>query len=152
MSIRKVALGAFKAPFTYIRGYIWDAADQMVADNHVERDHTPALRVRGWGYLQKLPNGAEVQDEVGRQLAEALTVHWEIFNFLEAVTAGEVSFRKNSEGELMVRASAKISGVNTAYAVVISQKALASAQGSVVGLALMEVLKPLKEELDASKS
>ena len=58
-----------KPPFTYLAGYIWDAEGEMVAD---ESGH----RIRGWGRLGYLENGAEVQDAIGERIAGILTEHW----------------------------------------------------------------------------
>jgi len=47
----------------------------MVADDGGSQDSLS--RVRGWGKLGKLPNGAEVQDAIGEIIAEALNQYFE---------------------------------------------------------------------------
>lgn len=61
---------ALKPPFTHERGYIYDANGDMVADNG-------GLRVRGWGRLGELEDGAEIQDAIGDRIAEILTQNWD---------------------------------------------------------------------------
>lgn len=83
--MRAKALALYKPPFRYEHGYIWDANDEMVADR-VRVPEEPdgsavgnclgVLRIRGWGRLQYLENGGELQDEVGKLVAEALTKFW----------------------------------------------------------------------------
>ena len=60
---------ALKPPFTYHAGYIHDADGHMVAD---ESGH----RIRGWGRLGAMEDGAEVQDAIGQRIAEILTKYW----------------------------------------------------------------------------
>lgn len=64
------AMRQLKPPFTYERGYIWDSEANMVADSQ------HSLRIRGWGKLGKLENGAEIQDAIGERIARILTEHW----------------------------------------------------------------------------
>ncbi|HCJ29158.1 MAG TPA: hypothetical protein DHV63_07680 [Pseudomonas sp.] len=73
------ALALYKPPFRFDRyGYIWDAEDNMVADNHIEAEADgAALRVRGWGRISYLKNPEQLQDEIGRIMAQALTEYWE---------------------------------------------------------------------------
>jgi hypothetical protein len=75
------ALALYAPPFRYEMGYIHDSKHKMVADDALpEPEHLEpgmALRVRGWGHIQKHEDPAELQDEVGRQIAQALTKHWE---------------------------------------------------------------------------
>lgn len=40
--------------------YIWDANDKMIAD------------VRGWGWMQKLKNPEQIQDDIGEFIAQAV--------------------------------------------------------------------------------
>lgn len=80
-SITKRAFKLYKAPFRFLGGYIWDDDGEMVADNRADPDtkvvgNDPALRVRGWGRMSYLPNPEELQNEVGRLMAEALTDYW----------------------------------------------------------------------------
>src|SRR3546814_4139035 len=74
------ALALYEPPFTFDHGYIYDAKDRMVMDAHRrtnEAGHTSIeMRVRGWGRIGYMPNGAALQDAVGVQMAEALTSHW----------------------------------------------------------------------------
>ena len=87
MNITDQALSLYTPPFKYIHGYIYDSADQMVADysggsdEEVEADESGnlALRVRGWGrinYLKTEHDNGDIQDEVGNILAKALTEYW----------------------------------------------------------------------------
>lgn len=77
-SIRKAAMAVYKPPFIYQYGYIYDSQNLMVADNGGLGKEDPgvkgavAARVRGWGRLGYLPNGAELQDEIGQMMADAL--------------------------------------------------------------------------------
>src|SRR3546814_6197318 len=74
------ALALYEPPFTFDHGYIYDAKARMVMDAHRrtnEAGHTSIeMRVRGWGRIGYMPNGAALQDAVGVQIAEALTSHW----------------------------------------------------------------------------
>ncbi|HMW48798.1 MAG TPA: hypothetical protein PK011_02690 [Marinagarivorans sp.] len=74
---KKQALEILKPPFKFCCGYIFDSAEQtnMVADDGGSPDSLS--RVRGWGRLGKLPNGAEVQDAIGEIIAEALNQYFE---------------------------------------------------------------------------
>jgi len=45
----------------------------LVADDCAENATT---RIRGWGRIQYLPNAEELQDDVGKLIAELLTEHW----------------------------------------------------------------------------
>lgn len=69
-------LELYQAPFRFDErgGYICDAQNNMVADNHVEGDQ--AMRVRGWGRLSYRQDGEEVQDLMGQAMADALTARW----------------------------------------------------------------------------
>lgn len=85
-TITEVAKGLYRPPFTFQHGYIFDAGGKMVADNgHMgagnEEIHTEngIVRVRGWGHIQKLKtdyDNGDIQDEVGRLIADALTKYW----------------------------------------------------------------------------
>lgn len=72
-SLRARAIALYKAPFKFSMGYIWDATDKMVAD---EIKDGVILRIRGWGRIQDMPDAANLQDEVGKLIAELLTEHW----------------------------------------------------------------------------
>lgn len=72
-TIAQAALALYEAPFRYERGYIWDAKSNMVADN---QGQDVAMRVRGWGRIQYLPDASTLQDAVGALLAQAMTEYW----------------------------------------------------------------------------
>lgn len=74
-SKRKAAMAVYTPPFKYVRGYIYDSQNLMVADDDKVEDAV-ASRVRGWGRLSYLPNGAELQDEIGQMIADALTAYY----------------------------------------------------------------------------
>jgi hypothetical protein len=76
-SKREAAKAVYTPPFKYEHGYIFDSQHLMVADNGPICDGPSvegavASRVRGWGRLGYLPNGAELQDEIGQMMADAL--------------------------------------------------------------------------------
>lgn len=76
-SKRKAAMAVYVPPFRFEHGYIFDSRNHMVADNGPICDGPSvegavAARVRGWGKLGYLPNGAELQDEIGQMMADAL--------------------------------------------------------------------------------
>lgn len=58
-------------PFKVVEGAIFDSAGHKVAD-----DREGVMRVRGWGRIAYMKDGAELQDAVGRELADALNGHW----------------------------------------------------------------------------
>jgi hypothetical protein len=70
-SKRKAAMAVYTPPFKYLHGYIYDSQNNMVADADGV-DGAVAARVRGWGRLGYMPNGAELQDEIGQMMADAL--------------------------------------------------------------------------------
>ena len=70
-SKREAAKAVYTPPFKYMRGYIFDSQSLMVADDD-QVEGAVASRVRGWGRLGYLPNGAELQDEIGQMMADAL--------------------------------------------------------------------------------
>jgi len=79
--LRDAALALYKPPFKFQRGYVFDAASQMVADQDGWGEgskvyETVAARVRGWGRIVREPDAAALQDEVGTILADALTEFW----------------------------------------------------------------------------
>ena len=81
MNIRDQALSLYKPPFRFHRGYIYDANNAMVADQGGPGEQETvqgavAARVRGWGRLGYMENGAALQDEIGQIVAEALTAFW----------------------------------------------------------------------------
>lgn len=71
---QKSAFALYEAPFKFNRGYIYDAKNQMVAD---DQGQDVALRVRGWGRISYLPEPEKLQDTVGELIAQALTEFWE---------------------------------------------------------------------------
>ena len=74
-SKRKAAMAVYKPPFKYQHGHIYDSRHFMVADNGgVEGgvEGAVASRIRGWGRLGYLPDAEELQDEIGRMMADAL--------------------------------------------------------------------------------
>ena len=96
MSIRQAALEIFTPPFRYENGFIVDSSDNIVA--YSWRDKAARLiasRIRGWGRIQYMDNpewsADEIQDEVGKIVAEALNSFWETgyieFGSIQAVEA-----------------------------------------------------------------
>lgn len=78
--IRKIALELYKPPFRYVRGYIYDSDDLMVADDGDGEASIPAAvisRIRGWGRISYLKDAHQIQDEVGIIVAEALNKYYE---------------------------------------------------------------------------
>lgn len=78
---RAAAMAIYTPPFKYQHGYIFDAQQHMVADNGPICDGPSvegavASRVRGWGRIGYMPNAAELQDEVGQMMADALNAHY----------------------------------------------------------------------------
>lgn len=75
--LRSRALALYTPPFKYEHGYIFDANGEMVADQGGSQPYPNApLRVRGWGRIGYMQDGAQLQDEVGKVLAELLTSNW----------------------------------------------------------------------------
>lgn len=74
-TVHDTALALYKPPFRYLHGYVYDANCKMVADDKTV-DSCVISRIRGWGALSYLPNGAELQDAIGRIVAEALNKYW----------------------------------------------------------------------------
>lgn len=70
-SRRAAAMAVYAPPFEYHKGYIWDSNKRMVADDD-GTEGAVAARIRGWGRLQYMPNAAELQDEIGAMVADAL--------------------------------------------------------------------------------
>ena len=73
ISVDQRALRLYLPPFRYEYGYIWDAANNMVAD---DSGQDIALRVRGWGRISSMETPELLQDTVGKLMAEALTEYW----------------------------------------------------------------------------
>lgn len=82
MTLRQAALDLYKPPFRYEYGYVFDSNNQMVADKGEigELKGLIATRIRGWGRIQYMDNPAgranQLQDEVGKIVAEALNEYW----------------------------------------------------------------------------
>lgn len=86
-ALKKAALDVYKPPFKYEYGYIFDLDNKTVADGNcrnngevTEADGNLLLRVRGWGHIQKITGEhkpEDIQDEIGRLIAEGLTKFWE---------------------------------------------------------------------------
>lgn len=82
-SKRAAAMAIYTPPFKYKHGYIFDAQQHMVADNGPICDGPSvegavASRVRGWGRIGYMPNAAELQDEVGQMMADALNALYQV--------------------------------------------------------------------------
>lgn len=71
--LRAAAISLYTPPFKYTSGYIFDANNEMVADDD---SNAFAMQVRGWGRISYLDDAEKLQDTVGALLAEALTKHW----------------------------------------------------------------------------
>ncbi|WP_313329810.1 hypothetical protein [Comamonas sp.] len=79
--LQKQALAVYLPPFQFSHGYVFDSAGRMVADEGRDNEldqlaSTVGVRIRGWGHLGKLKNGAEVQDTIGELAAAALNAYW----------------------------------------------------------------------------
>jgi hypothetical protein len=76
--LQKQALDMYKPPFQFHHGYIFDSAGHMFADEGRPEEAASliAVRIRGWGRLGKLSNGAEVQDAAGHLVVAALNAFW----------------------------------------------------------------------------
>lgn len=70
----QAALALYTPPFRYYRGYLWDAKNNMVADDDAQ---DVALRVRGWGRISHMEEPEKLQDAVGELMAKALTEYWQ---------------------------------------------------------------------------
>ena len=74
-SKRSAAMEIYTPPFRFHRGYIFDAQNHMVSDDKGVVGAVVA-RVRGWGRIGYRPNGAEIQDEIGQMIADALNAYY----------------------------------------------------------------------------
>lgn len=72
--LTKKALSICKPPFEFKHGYIFDSDGHMVADHPLEEG---ILRIRGWGRIQYMGNPEQLQDEIGKLIAQAMTEFWE---------------------------------------------------------------------------
>ena len=93
--IRARALSLYTPPFRFYRGYIFDSANLMVADQGGPEDSVNmkgiiAARVRGWGRIAYLPTPEQLQDEMGSILAEALTAYLSRPNLTMVLTRKEI--------------------------------------------------------------
>lgn len=73
-------LDLYIPPFRYVGGYIYDS-NNMVANRGTDTAQgTIISRIRGWGRIAYLDNpkgrAEQLQDEVGRIVAEALNMYW----------------------------------------------------------------------------
>lgn len=81
-SKRKAAMAVYTPPFKYVHGFIYDADNHMVADDGCIGSSEPtvekaiAARIRGWGRIGYMPNAAELQDEVGAMVSDALNAYY----------------------------------------------------------------------------
>lgn len=78
-SKRKEAMVVYTPPFKYLHGYIYDSQNLMVADDGDAKfgvEGAVVARVRGWGRFGYMPNGAELQDEIGQMMADALNAFY----------------------------------------------------------------------------
>ena len=82
----KDALRLYKPPFEFSHGYIFDAGGNMVADQGGASgmEGSMVMQIRGWGNLigggglnLDADFAGELQDEIGRLCAVALTEYWE---------------------------------------------------------------------------
>jgi hypothetical protein len=69
--LKQRALALYTPPFRVMEGAIYDANGHMVAD-----DREGVARVRGWGRLGYMQEGAALQDMVGELLVAALNDYW----------------------------------------------------------------------------
>jgi hypothetical protein len=73
--IQQEAMKLCEPPFRFESGYVFDAHHKMVSDDGpvLDADKNGCVqRVRGWGRIGGLPNGAALQDAMGQVLAIAL--------------------------------------------------------------------------------
>lgn len=79
--IKKLVLGLYKPPFEYDGGYIWDSNHEMVSDSGqvLQMQKTLVSRIRSWGRIQYMKDKCkpeDLQDTVGKCVAEALNKYW----------------------------------------------------------------------------
>ena len=73
MSDKEKAFALYRPPFSFRHGYIYDADNNMVSDQH----ESSVCRVRGWGRISYMENPEQLQDAVGEHIAKALTEYWQ---------------------------------------------------------------------------
>ena len=74
-------MAVYTPPFKFQYGYIYDSQNLMVADNgeivgEQSVKGAVAARVRGWGRIGYMPNAAQLQDEIGVMMADALNMFY----------------------------------------------------------------------------
>ncbi len=76
--IHERARKLFRPPFRFEGGYIWDARNEMVADNRPDEpaDALMVLRQRGWGRMSHMEDTEALYQAAGAAVAEALTKGW----------------------------------------------------------------------------
>lgn len=87
-TVEQAALDLCKPPFRFSHGYIFDGGGEMFSDSggldeQEEKKEMMISRVRGWGrlgYLKGKFKPEDVQDEIGKHIAKALTEYWEKYN------------------------------------------------------------------------
>ena len=72
-SVMDEAFKSCKPPFFFRVGYIFDDAGNMIAD---EAGAGAFARMRGWGRLGSMKNAEELQDAIGKHIAQAMTEYW----------------------------------------------------------------------------
>lgn len=83
LCVERSAMALYTAPFRFENGYIWDANNNMMADQDDACSNAVGneiARVRGWGRISYLPKPIELQDAVGELIAKALTEYWTTHN------------------------------------------------------------------------
>ena len=79
------ALALYQAPFRYENGYVYDAMNEMVAD---DEGQDIILRVRGWGRISHMNEPEELRNAIGIIIAQALTEYWERHSKGSSVSGG----------------------------------------------------------------
>ena len=82
----RTAFALYRPPFRFEHGYIWDAGNNMVADQDdacSDAVSNEIARVRGWGRICSMPEPMVLQDAVGALIANALTEYWTRHNGLK---------------------------------------------------------------------
>ena len=75
----RAAFALYRPPFRFEHGYIWDAGNNMVADQDdacSDAVSNEIARVRGWGRICSMPEPMALQDKAGELIAAALTEYW----------------------------------------------------------------------------
>jgi len=85
----KRVLRLYSPPFIFdeMGGYVFDSENNMVSDAYFkfscparENEHNkcPIAQVRGWGKIQHKKDPEELQDAVGKVIAQSLNEFWEM--------------------------------------------------------------------------